>query len=135
MSNPGLGVMIGMLGGNEKTVAAVKSSLGKTILSAWLKDDVLRLTFTDGTTLKLWDDGQSCCESRYMVCDADLPAFTGATLVNIELREGPSLPAGEEHETQFLNVVTSKGIIDAVTHNEHNGYYGGFWIVASVEDK
>jgi hypothetical protein len=34
------------------------------------------------------------------------------------------------HETQFLIVDTTKGSFTIVNHNEHNGYYGGFGLVA-----
>ena len=37
---------------------------------------------------------------------------------------------GGVHEVQFLNIETSLGIITFETHNEHNGYYGGFYIKA-----
>ena len=37
----------------------------------------------------------------------------------------------ETHEVQFLEIKTSKGIFTMSTHNEHNGYYGGFAIVVS----
>jgi hypothetical protein len=30
------------------------------------------------------------------------------------------------HEVQFLRVSTDAGTIVCETHNEHNGYYGGF---------
>jgi hypothetical protein len=71
----GMGVMIGMLSGNAKTVDTVKSSLGKIIETVELKDDDLKFLFTDGTGMILRDDGQSCCEHRYMVCDDDLTSF------------------------------------------------------------
>lgn len=132
-----MGVMIGMLGGNESTVNAVKQSLGKTIKAVVLADDVLRVTFTDDTTLSLRDDGQSCCESRWMTTDADLPYYAGAVLQDISLETAELPPPPESSydvkEAQFLHLHTSKGILDAVTHVDHNGYYGGFWIVATVE--
>lgn len=132
---PGMGVMIGMLGGNEKTVESIKTSIGKVIREVWLKEDKLKLDFMDGTTLVLWDDGQSCCESRWMHTDADLPYYSGATLLDISVA-AVELPRSEEaydvHEAQFLHINTSKGLLDVVTHVDHNGYYGGFWIVANV---
>ena len=134
MGQLGMGVMINMLGGNEDTVKAFQSRVGKTILSIKLEDDTLKFVFDDGTKLNLHDDGQSCCESRYMTCDDDLTVYTDATLDGAEVADAPSV-AGKydaEHEVQFLKVKTSKGVFTVETHNEHNGYYGGFWIVASV---
>lgn len=135
MSHPGMGVMIGMLGGNESTVTAIKESLGKTIRSVELKDDILRLTFDDGSILSLRDAGQSCCESRWMSTDADLPYYAGAVLQDISLASAEIAPPEGSgcYDAQFLQVHTSKGILDAVTHVNHNGYYGGFWIVATLE--
>jgi hypothetical protein len=127
----GMGVMIGMLSGNAKTVDTVKSSLGKIIETVELKDDDLKFLFTDGTGMILRDDGQSCCEHRYMVCDDDLTSFWGDTLVNIELKDAPEVEDEYgTHEVQFLQITTNKGTFQCANHNEHNGYYGGFWIVA-----
>ena len=38
------------------------------------------------------------------------------------------------HEVQFLEVKTSKGSFTMSSHNEHNGYYGGFSIEVRPED-
>jgi hypothetical protein len=58
----------------------------------------------------------------------------GAKLLDIEVREAPNVPYEYgEHEVQFLVVKTDKGNITFQTHNEHNGYYGGFYIQASLE--
>lgn len=134
MSQLGLEVMISRLAGNASTVEAVQKSLGKTITQVELKDDVLRLTSEDGSVLSLWDDRQSCCESRWMSCDADLPYYVGAVLqdVSIESAEIPAPEGSDVYDAQFLHVHTSKGILDAVTHLNHNGYYGDFSITASL---
>jgi len=78
MSNLGIGVMIGMLSSNESTVDAIKSSLGKTIREVTLSDEQLRVGLDGGSVLVLWDDGQSCCEERYMRTDDDLPYYSDA---------------------------------------------------------
>ena len=41
-NNLGMGVMLGMLGGNAETVNAIKSSLNKTIKKVYLADDKLQ---------------------------------------------------------------------------------------------
>jgi hypothetical protein len=133
VSNLGMGVMIGRLGGNTESVAAYQSSLGKTIRRARLDGDLLCLDFTDGTGLRLHDEGQSCCESRYMRTDDDLNYYEGASLLEVEIADAPSInDGGEEHDVQFLNVKTSKGVFTMSNHVEHNGYYGGFAIVANT---
>ena len=133
---PGLGVMLRALTDTRSEAAAVQSATGKTIAVATLDavTSCLRLGFDDGTALVLWDAGQSCCESRYMRTDDDLSSIVGATLVEILIREAPSVPdASGMHEVQFLALVTSKGEVVFSSHNEHNGYYGGFSIAARTE--
>lgn len=135
MSQLGFGVMINMLGGNRESVAAVQAAQGKTITSVALVDDALKFEFEDGSRLTLRDDGQSCCESRYMQTDDDLPYYVGAKFLNAEIRDGGSTESeyGDTHEIQFLVITTDRGTFSMASHNEHNGYYGGFWIVASAD--
>jgi hypothetical protein len=129
----GIGVMIQTLGGNEETVNAVKSALNKTIEKVWLEENELLFKFTDGTNLKLYDDGQSCCEDRYMRTDDDLSEYEGAKLLDFELKNAPDQEDDYgTHEIQFLDVKTSNGVFQMANHNEHNGYYAGFCIVAKV---
>jgi hypothetical protein len=98
--------------------------------------DAIYIHFEDGSCQTIRDAGQSCCEYRYTATDCDLSLAVGATPLSVEVRnyqEGPEGEYGDLHETQFLNIKTSKGVLDFVTHNEHNGYYGGFYIVGSCE--
>jgi hypothetical protein len=127
--------MINALGGNRETVEAVQAAMGKTITALSLTDDQLRFEFEDGSRLRLWDNGQSCCESRYMQTDDDLPYYIGAKFVGAEVRDGGSTESeyGDAHEIQFLVVTTDRGTFSMASHNQHNGYYGGFWITASAE--
>jgi hypothetical protein len=127
--------MLDALSGGRETALAVQESIGKTIAGVALADDALRIALDSGVTLTLTDNGQSCCENRYMTCgDLDnADYYRGATLVSVETRGAPSIEdEGGEHEVQFLLVTTSKGVITAETHNEHNGYYGGFSIQARL---
>lgn len=133
MSNLGIGVMLHWLSSNEPTVTAVKSALNKKIKSVKLEGERLKFIFDDDSTLQLWDDGQSCCESRYMSTDDDITYYIGAKLTGFELKEAPEIEnEWGSHEVQFLEVQTDKGVFTISSHNEHNGYYGGFAIVASV---
>jgi hypothetical protein len=134
--NLGIGVMIEMLGGNSDSVKVVRASLGKTISTVRLgEDDALHFEFEDGSRMQLADHGQSCCESRYMRTDDNLDEFAGSVLTNIELKDAPDVSddLGDVHEVQFLVVTTSKGTFTLSSHNDHNGYYGGFAIEASEE--
>lgn len=102
-------------------------SLGEPITHVAEADNVLVIGLDSGS-LRIWDDGQSCCESRYMMTDDQLHTFVGAKLVGLEMVAGPDLydEVGDAHEQMFVKVETTAGTITLVTHNEHNGYYGGF---------
>lgn len=101
--------------------------------------NVLSIQFVGGGTLCIWDDGQSCCESRYMTTDDELDTFVGAKVVGLEVVDGPDVPSdeddyGDAHEQTFVKLETTMGTITMVTHNEHNGYYGGFNVTTKWED-
>jgi len=136
MDNLGLGVMINMLGGNEKTVNTINGALNKNIIKMFIEknrwcEDSLVIEFDDKNKIRIFDDGQSCCENRYIHTDDDLSAFVPSKLISVSLRKAPSIEDEYgEHEVQFLIIKTSLGEFTLETHNEHNGYYGGFWVVA-----
>jgi hypothetical protein len=131
----GLKVMINALSGGDAW-AALRDAIGKTIASVAMakrgeekwSEDCIELRFSDGSGVRVWDDGQSCCEARYMNCDDDLACHAGATLMDAAIKEGPTATGeyGDEHEIEFFELATSKGVISVANHNEHNGYYGGF---------
>ena len=132
MSTPGIGVIINELIGHEDTVRLYNESLGKKIIEAELDkiDNRLIITFEDGNRIAIFDDGQSCCETRYMTTDDDLLFLANTKLVDIQLEDAPNVEDEfGEHEVQFLIIKTDKGDITLETHNEHNGYYGGFAVV------
>lgn len=102
--------------------------VGKKILNVGLIDDTLMFCFSDMKVV-IEDDGQCCCESRYMQTDDVLTDYLDAKLISIELKpvtvsENPEHYG--QHDIQFLEVVTSKGSFTCSFHNEHNGYYAGF---------
>lgn len=150
MDNLGIKVMLNMLFGNEESVKAFMNAKGKKIAKVEMVEGIknkwdgehteLVFTMDDGYKMALWDDGQSCCESRYMTTDDDLNRFIGAELLGAEIRDGDEPPKEDYdncdvHEVQFLIVHTSLGDITCVTHNEHNGYYGGFSVVCTAREE
>jgi hypothetical protein len=65
-----------------------------------------------------------------MTTDDDLLFLANTKLVDIQLEDAPNVEDEfGEHEVQFLIIKTDKGDITLETHNEHNGYYGGFAVV------
>jgi hypothetical protein len=129
MSNLGFSVMLNMLKDNSKIVKLYNESIGKIIKSAEIEENELRIVFSDGKEIVIYDNGQSCCEDRYMSTDDNLSEFKGHALKKIELKNGDGTESDwGEHEILFLEITTDKGFFQIVNHNEHNGYYGGFSI-------
>ena len=126
----GLTIRINALCGNGNGYEHVEAAKGKTIAAVLLADDTIHVEFDDHTKLRIADDGQSCCESRYITCDDELTDLVGQKLVDVTLSDGPSSEGeyGDEHDTAFLRIVTDGGEATFTTHVEHNGYYGGFWV-------
>jgi len=130
MTHLSMSVMLHLLGGNTESTEAFSSSIGKTIANLELVENELHFTFADSSKVKLFDDGQSCCEDRYMNTDDELPAFIGAKLMDAEVRDGGSQEDGAGvKESQFLIVTTSLGQFTVVNYNEHNGWYSGFALI------
>jgi hypothetical protein len=124
MTQPGIGALLHyMSGGSEQDPAKY---YGRKITEVAMIDEQLRLTFEDDTLIKIYDNGQSCCESRYMTTDDDVQSLVGHKLVGITSKPGEDIDNGEVHETCFIEVATDGGFITLTNHNEHNGYYGGF---------
>lgn len=85
------------------------------------------------------DNGQSCCENwGYYIthddCD-DLSSFIGAEILNYDqlkdsLNYGSNYKDGlEEYScdaggTMYVNIKTSRGLLQLTVYNDHNGYYG-----------
>lgn len=140
MTQPGMMAIVNQLFGHraEETKEAMEATAGQVINSAYIDEEIgedgaLVITFQNGAVLHIRDTARSCCESRYMTCEDDLTQFKGATLKDIIVEDGPTKETwGEPHEIQFLRVHTSNGVFTVETHNEHNGYYGGFWLVANL---
>lgn len=94
-------------------------------------ENTLAVRFTDGSGIGFTDDGQQCCEVRYMSADGDdLSEFVGAKYIEAFVKAARETEDEYGvHEILFLEIRTSKGSITVSAHNEHNGYYGGFDIV------
>lgn len=131
---PGLGVMIQMLGGNEETASALKMAIGKKIRGAKLDGDIIKIRFAK-KGIDIYDSGQSCCKNRYITTDDNPADLVGKKLTQIELADAPdsSEEGSECHEVQFLRIHAEDVTVVFETHNEHNGYYGGFAVVVREE--
>jgi hypothetical protein len=107
---------------------------GRKIKSVAMVDDKFIISFAGGSEITITDDGQSCCESRYMTCDDNPADLVGGKLHSIEVKKVEDVDAAsidEEHQIAFLEVATDKTSITFCTHVEHNGYYGEFGLNVS----
>jgi hypothetical protein len=106
----------------------IKQFKDKTITSIVIDNNKLTLSFNDNTSLIFRDDGQDCCEYRYMHTDDDLNYFNNSKLLNAKILEGPTIDSGDDDikECEFLIITTSKGDFTIQNYNKNNGYYGGF---------
>lgn len=121
----GIGAALHMLGGGSQVDP--KELIGRTVTAAWIGGDELLFTLDGTDSYRLYDNGQSCCERRYTTCDDKPEDLVGGKLVNIEVKEVKAVEAEyDSHEQAFVEIRTDKAFITIVTHNEHNGYYGGF---------
>lgn len=118
-------------GVGEKYVAILERHSGKEIKSMCIdSNDRFVVEFVDDSVIAIYDDGHSCCEHRYMHSEdeLDFEYHAGSIFRFVQVVDGPDIDDCECHETKFCNVLTDKGVIQLVCHNEHNGYYGGFSI-------
>ena len=109
---------------------------GKRIADLQFTDNKLLLTLDNGQVLSIMDDGQSCCEERYMECEDDVKRIVGQTLLGIKVvsMEDDAKAAYCVHEIAFLEIQTDKDVLSFSTHNKHNGYYGGFSLAIYLGD-
>ena len=129
--------MIDVCNLERESLDAFMKVVGKKIMDVRLQNDVLFMSFGSQGALYIADEGQSCCENRYITTDDKLEDYVGGNLLNIEIKPVP-IPtleddSGECHDIEFVEISTTKGAFVLVTHNEHNGYYGGFSVQARYE--
>lgn len=111
-----------------------KFASGSSAAYRGVDDEGIRIEFEDETKLYIWDDRLPCCESRFMRTDDDLSSFVGAEFIGAEVRDGPTTKSEYTiDEIQFLVIHTDRGDITMSSHNDHNGYYGGFDIYSGWE--
>lgn len=103
----------------------------------WSSMSGYAITTNEQVIKLLIDDEQSCCENfGYFMSEDDFNDFIGAQLIDVkitdtELKEGllekNDLDIESEYfegDVMFVDIVTSKGTLQFVAYNEHNGYYG-----------
>ena len=90
---------------------------------------------TDKQVITLMIDSyQQCCETwGYFFCNDDTQDFIGSALyevsitdtaLNTEIFNVEVEGHDQERRVMFVNLQTSKGTLQFVAYNAHNGYYG-----------
>lgn len=101
---------------------ALSRAKGKTIesitfsqTSADRYENKMVITFDNGDALAVYDDGQQCCERRYMVANEDMSFYPGAEFYDLDVRDAviSTLSDGDILELQFMIVSTSFGSFTA----------------------
>lgn len=118
----------------EYDISDLGQFIGSRIKSVEFKPQVMGeidsifITLHDDSVLRLYDDGQSCCEHRYMEVQSDLQWFENAMFLDAKVVSVHSTDEDDYGftEVHVLNIFTSVGVIVVVNYNSHNGYYGGF---------
>ena len=92
------------------------------------------VTTSDQVIYLLMESEDQCCESfGYFLSEEDFNIFIGADLLNVYLtdtalyrRQIDDIQYGSNQSlsTMFVNLETSKGTLQFVAYNAHNGYYG-----------
>jgi hypothetical protein len=85
--------------------------------------DQVILTLADGRTLWLALDGD-CCSHSYYADPKQFDELIGATIQQIEERDGKEEQGGEV-SWHFLVFTTDKGHVTIDWRNDSNGYYDG----------
>ena len=94
---------------------------------------------TDQQTIKVGiSNYTTCCERwGYFLTNDDLSEFIGAELLEVKLVDKclsvSKAPEIYEGDVMFVNFETSKGTLQFVAYNEHNGYYGHDAVVLSKQ--
>lgn len=95
---------------------------------------------TDTQEIKIGiENGQSCCENwGYFMSQDDLSDFIHSELVDVTITDTElnverlqELCDEDYAQCMFVNIQTSKGLLQFTAYNEHNGYYGHNAVIIS----
>jgi len=99
--------------------------------SYWEKYDGYKITTNSRELYLLIDNGQSCCEDwgYFESNDEDFIYYENSELLNVSvvdtaLNKEYLVDGISESDAMFVNLETSKGVLQLAVYNSHNGYYG-----------
>jgi hypothetical protein len=96
---------------------------------------------TDKQVIKIGiENGQCCCEDwGYFMTEDDLNEFENSDLISVDIVDTALKVEKlkelnvESADTMFVNFNTTKGLLQFVAYNDHNGYYGHDAIIISQQ--
>lgn len=114
----------------------IQKAVGLLIRQINVTDKAVYIEFEDNRVLKL-KQLQLCCEGRYFGSDDPLTDARGSILHDIALVGAGKTPVDKseddsqynDHERAFIRIYTNNGVFVICAHNEHNGYYSGFYLM------
>ena len=96
----------------------------------WLGYKILTNDTSKNITCKI-SNTQYCCETYGVFCKNNLDDFIGAEYEKIEISEKTKEECGETETSIKILIHTSKGVIEIILYNQHNGYYSHEYYINS----
>lgn len=122
-------------------IISIEEKTFSTDKEGWQQYDGFEIV-TDKQTIQIGiSNNQSCCESfGCIITNDDTKEFIGAKLKGISLTDTvlnnkkiEAIEYLEEGGAMFVNLETSKGLLQLVAYNSHNGYYGHSAVLVSKQ--
>jgi len=97
---------------------------------------------TDKQTIRIGiSDSQCCCEDfGCIITNDEISEFINAELIGVSItdtalnnKEIEELECLDFGGAMFVNIETNKGLLQFVTYNSHNGYYGHEAVLVSKQ--
>jgi hypothetical protein len=110
----------------------IKEITGYTPDGGWATYSGYQIETSKQVIYLLIYDQQECCENwGYLITEDDPAAFVGANLRTIKVTdinrlkvELDALEWLDDGGVLFVDIETSRGVLQFVAYNAHNGYYG-----------
>lgn len=110
--------------------------------SRWDGEEGYKIQTNEQVITLAISNAQDCCEDwGYFLTEDNLRKFVGATLLGVEITDtnrtgrefyngwnseafGPNNISLDAGDVMFVDIKTSRGTLQFVAYNSHNGYYG-----------
>lgn len=122
-------------------ILEIKEAEFKTKENEWGNYEGYQI-ITDKQTIQIGiSSGQCCCESfGCIITNDEITDFIGAKLKGVSITDTAlnnkkieALEYLDQGGAMFVNIETSKGLLQFVAYNGHNGYYGHGAVLVSKQ--